>query len=552
MLFFSPHKSRPVAPSSRRPSAFRPRLEALEDRCLLSAGALDPTFGSGGIVNTGPSGTAYAVALQTDGKIVVAGPPASGGSAGTVARYTPTGALDTSFGNGGSAAVSFFKNQTTNLLAVALDSSGRIVVAGNAYNSRGQDYIGLARLTSSGSLDGSFGNNGEVLIPLSGSELDGVVIQSNGEIIAAGWENTSTGTVLAVLARYNANGSLDTSFGSGGLVQTSLGAAGGASFSAVTLQSDGKIVAGGREWPTSSNSGVLFAVARFNSNGSLDNSFGSGGQVSTSIAGNCSAIWDTGVHGVLVQSNGMIVAAGTVKIGAAWNSNFEVALARYDSSGNLDPTFGSGGVTQTPSSGNANDAALAAALQSDGKIVTAGYHNASTGNSFELERYTTAGALDTTFNGTGIVTTAIGSGAASAYGIAIYPSTDTTGNAGKIVAVGRNANGNFAVARYLPSEPEIGSFTANPNPVTSGSTLTLSASNIADGNAGATITQVSFYYFDGSGNKVTLGNATQTSPGVWTLNLTVNLTAGTYTIYAQAKDSYGVFSNPFALTLTVQ
>src|SRR5215831_15822206 len=105
MLFFSPRKSRLVPPSRCRPSAFRPRLEALEDRCTPSAGALDPTFGSGGIVNSGPSGQAFAVALQTDGKIVVAGPPASGGSAGTVARYTPTGALDASFGHGGSVAV---------------------------------------------------------------------------------------------------------------------------------------------------------------------------------------------------------------------------------------------------------------------------------------------------------------------------------------------------------------------------------------------------------------------------------------------------------------
>jgi uncharacterized delta-60 repeat protein len=542
MLFFSSSTSRLVPPSHRRLSVFRPRLEALEDRCTPSAGALDPTFGSGGIVNTGLIGTAHAVALQTDGKIVVA----SAGNPGTVARYNPSGALDTSFGNGGSAAVSFFKNQTTGLYAVALDSSGRIVVAATANSAKGQEYIGLARLTSSGSLDASFGNKGEVLTPLSGAELDGEVIQPNGQIVVAGVAGN-----YALLARYNANGSLDSSFGSGGLVETTLGAT-EALFSSLTLQSDGKIVAGGREWPTSNNSGVLFAVARFNSNGSLDNSFGSGGQVSTSIAGNCSAIWDTGVHGVLVQSNGMIVAAGTVKIGAAWNSNFEVALARYDSSGNLDPTFGSGGVTQTPSSGNAVDSALAAALQSDGKIVTAGYHNASTGNDFELERYTTAGALDTSFNGTGIVTSASG---ASAYGIAIYPSTDTTGNAGKIVAVVDEYNGTnntFALARYLPSEPQIGSFNANPNPVTSGSTLTLTASNITDGNAGATITQVSFYYFDGSGNKVTLGTGTQTSPGVWTLNFTVNLTAGTYTIYAQAEDSYGVFGDPMALALIVQ
>src|SRR5262249_36091747 len=153
-------------------------------------------------------------ALQTDGKIVVAGPPASGG-AGTVARYTPSGALDTSFGSGGSVAVTFFKNQPTNLDAITLDSSGRIVVAGNAYSVKKQDYIGVARLTSTGSLDGSFGNKGEVLIPLSGSELHGVVIQPNGQIVVAGYAGN-----YGLLARYNANGSLDSSFGSGGMVET--------------------------------------------------------------------------------------------------------------------------------------------------------------------------------------------------------------------------------------------------------------------------------------------------------------------------------------------
>src|SRR5262249_61630868 len=99
------------------------------------------------------------------------------------------------------------------------------------------------------------------------------------------------------------------------------------------------------------------------------------------------------------------------------------------------------------------------------------------------------------------------------------------------------------------AEPGIGACSSTRIPLTSGSTLTLTASNITDGNAGSTITQVSFYYFDGSGNKVTLGTGTQTSPGVWTLNFTVNLAAGTYTIYAQAEDSCDVLGGPFGLQL---
>jgi uncharacterized delta-60 repeat protein len=506
----------------------------LEDRCLLSAGALDPTFGSGGIVNTGPSGTAYAVALQTDGKIVVAGTPATGGSAGTVARYTPTGALDTSFGNGGSAAVSFFKSQGTNLLAVALDSSGKIVVAGNA---------GLARLTSSGSLDTSFGNKGEVLTPM-GAELDAVVIEPNGQILAAGWANTNgSGASFGVLARYNANGTLDTSFGSGGLVTTYLAAQ--ATFSALALQSDGKILAGGREGLSATNNNFLFAVARFNPNGSLDKTFGSGGVVTTSIAGNASAIWDTGVHSVLIQSNGMIVAAGTVKNGTG---GAEVALTRYDASGNLDPTFGAGGIALTSTAGTTYDAAVAAALQSDGKIVTAGYHNSSY---FELERYTTAGTLDSTFNGTGIVTTAIGSGAASAYGIAIYQGTDTTGNAGKIVAVG-NANGNFAVARYLGDSVAGPSFsvTGFPSSITAGTagTFTVTALN---GDGSTNTNYIGTVHFNSSDPHAVLpadDTFTAADLGVHTFSATL-VTAGNQSITATDTATSSTFGSETSITV---
>jgi hypothetical protein len=110
------------------------------------------------------------------------------------------------------------------------------------------------------------------------------------------------------------------------------------------------------------------------------------------------------------------------------------------------------------------------------------------------------------------------------------------------------------VARFLATGPQIGSFTASPNVVPSGGSLTLTVSNITDGNPGASITQVQFYYYDASGNKVTLGTVTQPTAGAWTLTSqnAFGLTTGTYTIYAQAEDSYGVFGDPVAITLTVQ
>jgi hypothetical protein len=109
-----------------------------------------------------------------------------------------------------------------------------------------------------------------------------------------------------------------------------------------------------------------------------------------------------------------------------------------------------------------------------------------------------------------------------------------------------------ALVRLLPSEPEIGSFTANPNPVASGSNVTLTASNISDGNPNSTVTQVTFYYYDLNGNKIVLGNGTSDGLGDGSLTFTVNLAAGSYTLYAQAEDNYGVLGDPDTLTLNVQ
>src|SRR5205823_12716964 len=124
-----------------------------------------------------------------------------------------------------------------------------------------------------------------------------------------------------------------------------------------------------------------------------------------------------------------------------------------------------------------------------------------------------------------------------------------------IVVGGANVNGvsEIALAAFAASNPQIGSFTANPNPVTSGNSTTLTVSNITDGNLSSTITQVAIYVdsnADGKlepGTDMLIGYATQTSPGVWTFTFTVSLALGTYTLFAQAEDNYGLFSDPFAL-----
>jgi uncharacterized delta-60 repeat protein len=209
-------------------------------------------------------------------------------------------------------------------------------------------------------------------------------------------------------------------------------------------------------------------------------------------------------------------------------------VARYNPDGSLDSTFGTGGEVHSPGT------LFAAAIAADGKIDAVGIN--------EVLRYNADGSVDNTFGTDGTVTFHPLPGNSLFEAVALQSNGD-------IVAAGWTSGGvPMQVARFLPSEPEIGSFTSSASTVTSGSAATLTASNITDANPNATITKVTFYYIDSSGTQQVLGTVTQTSPGVWTLTSTTafGLGPGTYTVYAQAEDSYLVFGDPLALTLTVQ
>src|SRR5262249_25064189 len=153
---------------------------------------------------------------------------------------------------------------------------------------------------------------------------------------------------------------------------------------------------------------------------------------------------------------------------------------------------------------------------------------------FALLRVNSDGSVDSTFGNAGLILTAITSGGASANAVAIQAD-------GKIVL------GGDGLARYLPSAPQIGSFTASASTIAAGSSPTQPASNITDGNPGATVAQVAFYATDTAGNQYLLGSGTQTSPGVWTLAFTVSLAPGSYTVFAEATDSLGVLGADSAL-----
>ena len=278
-------------------------------------GDLDATFGVGGRVTTdfalngGSDDDGEDAVLQPDGKIVVAGTSffaASGGGSGqnfTMARYNPNGSLDTSFGTGGKVA-SEVGGTISRGRAVALQPDGKIVVAGLTWVgviSNFWDWA-LARYNADGSLDVTFGTGGVVTTDFfeGFDDAEDVLVQPDGKIVVAGEAELIPGNFVsrdAALARYNPDGSIDTTFGAGGVVTTELGS--NDSFSSIAPQPDGKIVAGG--------SALFgdFAVVRYNADGSLDPAFGSRGIVSTDFGGS------DFVSSVALQPDGRIVAAGS-------------------------------------------------------------------------------------------------------------------------------------------------------------------------------------------------------------------------------------------------
>jgi uncharacterized delta-60 repeat protein len=559
--FFLPRL--PKSPIQRlRNCSFRPQLEALEDRwCPSGAGVewSDPNSGS----NNSQGATANACALQADGKILAAGwetIPSSGQF--ILQRYTTDGNLDTSFGSAGTVITKVGSGTSTGANGVAVQSDGKIVLAGEAGFKPGAEFA-LARYTSNGSLDTTFGSKGIVNTQLGSSDCAWAeVIQPDGKIIAAGTSaqpDASTGYPQNefALARYNTNGSLDKTFGSGGKVLTAFGNSAphganvDAEINAIALQSDGKIVVAGYSSLTGPGGGV-FTLVRYNSDGSLDTTFGPG---QTGIVTLTFFSAHDHTNALVIQPDGKIIAVGSVRASTVIAD--EWGLARLNADGSLDTSFGSGGevslaINGTPVYG-VGDVAKGVVLQSDGKIMVAGNHGGS-GNSITVGRFNQDGSLDTTFEGTGLSTIQIGS-SCSASSMVIEPT-----NGPVIVAGVATVNGvsEIALVAFAASNPQIGSFIANPNPVTSGNSTTLTVSNIIDSNPSSTITQVALYVdsnADGkleTGTDMLIGYATQTSPGVWTFTFTVTLAPGTYTLFAQAEDNYGLFSDPFAISLIVQ
>ena len=297
------------------------------------------------------------------------------------------------------------------IFALAVQGDGKIVAVGDSYNSGGGGWkIALMRFNSDGSLDSGFGSGGKVQTPVYGSAR-AVAIDASGRIVVGG--AMYDGSNAFVLARYNTDGTLDATFGSnGGVVFTLMN--GG--INALAIQSDGSIVAAGNAYSYNGYSnGNDFALARYLSSGILDPTFGAGrGVVITDTR--YYATTGNAATGVVLQPDGRIVAAGGPY------------LIRYNFDGSLDASFGSSGVVL----GSQYDWTDGVGVQADGRIVAAGssYNYATQGYDFAVTRYDLSGNPDTTFNLNGYAVTTL----SSLYPLS--PAVVVPDTSGKIVAAG--------------------------------------------------------------------------------------------------------------------
>lgn len=408
---------------------------------LASPGDLDPTFGTGGIATPsmpGGSGVPGRIALQADGKIV-----AGGNCVGTVfdfclARLNPDGSMDTTF-DGDGAVQTDIANDFDEVYGVVVQPDGKIV-AGGACGPNQYQYFCLARYNANGSLDSTFDGDGKLQTDVAnnsnvfpgsagGSKGRALLLQPDGKLVLVGFCGSFNQALNvlddACLARYNADGSPDLTFGGSGHTILDLG--GVRDFvTAAALQPDGKIVIGGgcgADFNTQ-----RFCVARVTATGGLDGTF----PVAMTLMGSNLSY----VNDLAVTSSGAVLAVGSCSI-QPWGPVY--CIARYTSAGALDTTWAGTGTSATLIAIGGSGAA-AVSLQQDGKAVVVGA--CATNPTFDIcvARYNTDGTLDATFGSGGTVITAPSTGSDQATDVTIAPN-------GKVIVDG-TCGGGWCILRY--------------------------------------------------------------------------------------------------------
>ena len=302
------------------------------------------------------------------------------------------GVLDTSFDSDGIAMYEWGYGHDYGLFA-AIDSLGRIVVAGYGNNGANDDII-VVRYNTDGSLDTSFDTDGFVSYNgLAGLAIDrayAVAVDSSDRIVVAGYKNHVAGHKEVLVLRFNTDGTLDTSFDSDGVASYTAGL-GYDQAEYVTLDSAGNILVSGQV-DNGPNSDVL--VLKYSTDGSLDTTFGNNGVVSYE-----GGFGDDAGRGIAFDSSGNIIVAGYCKQG----TDEDILILKYSSDGVLDTTFGTNGVVTYDGGSNLDERGYSVMIDSSDRIIVAGYSAAGAYNDVLVLRYTSAGVLDTSFGANGVV-----------------------------------------------------------------------------------------------------------------------------------------------------
>ncbi len=394
----------------------------------VTPGSLDSTYGTQGVAlsSVGDDGV-LAATLQTDNKLLTATLADAGGDRASlvITRFTTGGVVDSSFASAGVATVSVNTDKLSTVHAMLRQNSdNKIVVTGRSVSA-----FATTRLTSAGSIDSGFGTGGTVKTTIGGDdEAYAIAQQTDGKLVVVGAADDGADSDFAIV-RYTNGGAPDPLFSGDGIATVDFG--GNDVARAVAIDSNGSIVVAGASTGSKSN----IAIARLTSNGSPDATFGSGGKVTTSITAR-----DDVAYAVLVQTDNRIVIAGEADEG--------FVVARYLTNGQPDGSFGTGGITRTNIEAGVIDGARALVRQADDKFVAAGTVASAPAPDFAVVRYTSGGVPDSTFGSGGLAITSVAALFSEDLSALLLQSD------GKLLAAGLSDDGSTSyqiVARYVTS-----------------------------------------------------------------------------------------------------
>ena len=420
--------------------------------CVLAAsvavmqaadGDLDGSFGNGGWLTTDFAGTrdvAHGITTDANGRIVVVGSTRKAdGDDFAIVRYNTDGTVDPTFGADGRVSTDFGQ-LWDDARDVLVDANGRLLVVGGAevyrYTDEGRyisDDFGLARYNADGTLDTTFGANGQVVTDIG--HIDGATAAAfagGGKVVVAGTSYPSF-----ALARYNEDGSLDPTFGAGGTIKVLVGKQAWASDMAI--DASGRIVVAGtvddvmtRDW----------FVARFTAEGALDPAFGSGG-IAISDFGDAEV-----ATGLAIDHLGRILVAGGNQVLLS-GARLDFLIARYRADGSLDPTFDGDGFVRTDFN-RVGEIATAIRVDAAGRIIVSGETSDGVSQNFALARYKSDGSLDSSFIGGGRLIVDLGAGAND---VASALALDASGRMLVAGTTGDGISGDFALIRLDAAPP---------------------------------------------------------------------------------------------------